>query len=52
MFNYLTTVKNVHNVLWVYSPDQSRGNRLTYYPGAAYVDVVALDAYTDDPVGG
>ena len=50
MFNYLTTTKNLHNLLWVYSPDQSRGSRLAYYPGAAYVDVVALDAYTDDPV--
>lgn len=51
MFNYLTTTKNLHNVLWVYSPDHSRGNRLAYYPGAAYVDIVALDVYTDDPVG-
>ncbi|CAF1220072.1 unnamed protein product [Adineta ricciae] len=49
MFNYLTNTKNLHNVLWVYSPDHSRGNRLAYYPGSAYVDVVALDVYTDDP---
>ena len=50
MFNYLTNTKNLHNILWVYSPDHSRGNRLAYYPGSAYVDVVALDVYTDDPV--
>jgi beta-mannanase len=50
MFTYLTNTKNLHNILWVYSPDQSRGNRLAYYPGKAYVDIVALDAYADDPV--
>ncbi|UJR27042.1 hypothetical protein I4U23_008346 [Adineta vaga] len=49
MFNYLTNTKNLHNLLWVYSPDHSRGNRLAYYPGSAYVDIVALDVYTDDP---
>lgn len=50
MFNYLTNTKNLHNILWVYSPDHGRGNRLAYYPGSAYVDIVALDVYTDDPV--
>jgi len=50
MFNYLTNTNNLHNILWVYSPDQSRGNRTTYYPGSAYVDIAALDVYVDDPV--
>lgn len=50
MFNYLTSTKNLHNILWVYSPDQSRPNPSVYYPGDAYVDIVALDVYTDDPV--
>ena len=50
MFNYLTNIKNLHNILWVYSPDQSRANPSRYYPGDSYVDIVALDVYTDDPV--
>ncbi|UJR26844.1 hypothetical protein I4U23_008156 [Adineta vaga] len=49
MFNYLTNVKNLHNILWVYSPDQSRSNPSKFYPGDAYVDIVALDVYVDDP---
>jgi mannan endo-1,4-beta-mannosidase len=50
MFNYLTNTNNLHNILWVYAPDQSRVNRSAYYPGAAYVDIVALDVYVDNPV--
>jgi mannan endo-1,4-beta-mannosidase len=50
MFNYLTNQKGLHNLLWVYSPDQSRANPTQYYPGDAYVDIVALDAYVDEPV--
>lgn len=50
MFNYLTNVKGLHNLIWVYSPDQSRAGPARYYPGADYVDIVALDAYVDDPV--
>ncbi|CAF4055996.1 unnamed protein product [Rotaria sp. Silwood2] len=49
MFNYLTNTKRLHNILWVYSPDQSRGSPSRYYPGDSYVDIVALDVYTDDP---
>ena len=50
MFNYFTHTKNLHNILWVFSPDQSRANPSRYYPGDSYVDIVALDVYTDDPV--
>jgi mannan endo-1,4-beta-mannosidase len=50
MFNYFTNTKNLHNIIWVFSPDQSRANPSRYYPGDAYVDIVALDVYTDDPV--
>ncbi|CAF0810270.1 unnamed protein product [Rotaria sordida] len=49
MFNYLTYTKQLHNILWVYSPDQSRRSPSSYYPGDSYVDIVALDVYTDDP---
>ena len=50
MFNYLTNTKNLHNLLWVYSPDQSRDQPARYYPGNDFVDIVALDAYVDEPV--
>lgn len=42
--------KNLHNLLWVYSPDQGPGNYTLFYPGNDYVDIVALDVYVDDPV--
>jgi mannan endo-1,4-beta-mannosidase len=50
MFNYFTNTKNLHNLLWVYSPFADRGNRSAYYPGDSYVDIVVLDAYADEPV--
>lgn len=48
MFDYLTTTKGLHNLLWVYSPhisDPSGQGRTVWYPGDAYVDVVGLDNY-------
>jgi beta-mannanase len=51
MFDYFTYTKQLHNILWVYSPDQSREEPSKYYPGDSYVDIVGLDAYTDNPVG-
>ncbi len=50
LFNYMTTIKNLHNILWIYSPDQGPPNHALYYPGDDYVDIVALDVYVDDPV--
>ncbi len=50
LFNYMTKTKNLHNLLWIYSPDQGPGNYSMYYPGDDYVDIVALDVYVDDPV--
>ncbi|CAF0795498.1 unnamed protein product [Adineta ricciae] len=50
MFNYLTQVKDLHNILWIYSPDQGAPTPSLYYPGSAYVDIVGLDVYTDEPV--
>ncbi|MCZ8517898.1 MULTISPECIES: glycosyl hydrolase [Paenibacillus] len=49
MYNYFTDTKGLHNLIWVYAPDFSRGNRTAYYPGASYVDIVGLDAYDDNP---
>jgi mannan endo-1,4-beta-mannosidase len=42
-FNYLTTTKRLHNLLWVWSPYESINT--TYYPGNAYVDIVGVDLY-------
>ena len=55
VFNYLTNVKNIHNVLWCYTPsarESTVGNpafktELFYYPGDSLVDVIGLDIYND-----
>lgn len=51
---YLREVKEVHNLLWVYSPSPVRQEFFfdqgphRYYPGDTYVDITALDLYTND----
>lgn len=60
MYNYFTEVKNLNNLLWVYSP--AEGEALTFadgnvtssgapvewaYPGDDYVDVVGAITYDD-----
>ena len=52
MHEYFTKTRKLDNLLWVYSPNVSYGDKYTtatdyYYPGGEYVDVVALDWYTD-----
>lgn len=46
---YLRDEKGVHNLLYVYSPDNQAGrefaNYLTKYPGDEYVDVLGMDDY-------
>ncbi|WP_433243914.1 glycosyl hydrolase [Streptosporangium sp. CA-135522] len=49
MFDYLTTTKGLHNLLWVYAPDCGPQQRTAYYPGSDVTDVVGLDCYTDTP---
>ena len=47
MFHYFTETKGLHNLIWVYSPNQ--GQKVgDYYPGDRFVDLVGLDAYTDN----
>jgi mannan endo-1,4-beta-mannosidase len=43
IFNYMTQVKGLHNLLWVYSPNAYLD--MTYYPGDQYVDIVGVDLY-------
>ena len=52
MHDYFTKERGLDNLLWVYSHNVSYGNKYTMetdycYPGAEYVDIVALDWYTD-----
>ena len=47
---YLRDVKNVHNILYAYSPDNSYGNATSYftrYPGDQYTDILGMDNYGD-----
>jgi mannan endo-1,4-beta-mannosidase len=50
MHAYFSEEKKLDNLLWVYGPFNQGGNPLIkpvnlYYPGAEYVDIVALDYY-------
>lgn len=47
MFTYFTETKGLHNLIWVYGPNQGE-HVADFYPGNQYVDLVGLDAYTDD----
>jgi beta-mannanase len=57
IFDYMTTSKGagypaLDNIIWVYSPDYSRDNVTAYYQSGnsgIQTDIVALDAYLDDP---
>lgn len=46
---YLRDSKNVHNILYAYSPDgnqfSTKANYLAIYPGDSYVDILGLDFY-------
>jgi len=47
-YEYLVKEKRLNNMLWCYSPDAGQPDYLLYYPGDIYVDIVGLDAYTQD----
>lgn len=53
MFEYFTKQKGLGNLLWVYSANHQRDERIRptdeYYPGGDVVDVVGYDLYNDDP---
>ena len=47
---YLRDTKNVHNILYAFSPDNSYGSANSYfsrYPGDQYVDILGMDNYGD-----
>jgi mannan endo-1,4-beta-mannosidase len=48
--DYLKNTKNIHNVLYSFSPDNTFTNKngyLSRYPGDDYVDVLGMDNYGD-----
>ncbi|CAN5883187.1 hypothetical protein BH11MYX4_BH11MYX4_46340 [soil metagenome] len=47
MVSYLREGRGLHNVLWVFCPaaPSDGGDFASFYPGDAYVDVVAFDRY-------
>ncbi len=51
MFDYFTNTKGLNNLLWVYGPSSTKGNRHRpvdyYYPDDDYVDITALSVYND-----
>ncbi len=47
MFAYFSTTKGLDNLLWVYGPNKGP-KTAAYYAGDDYVDLIGLDAYTDD----
>ncbi|SNR51355.1 mannan endo-1,4-beta-mannosidase [Lutibacter agarilyticus] len=53
--NYLRNEKGLNNLLIAYSPDRqfhSEEEYLKWYPGDAYVDIMAMDNYYDFQPGG
>lgn len=52
---YLRDVRDVHNLLYAYSPNTVGGDREAYlatYPGDEFVDVLGYDAYDDGAASG
>lgn len=48
MFHYFSNVKGLHNLLWVYAPNN--GAPMYYYPGADLVDIVGVDDYHETTI--
>ncbi|HEY4235392.1 MAG TPA: glycosyl hydrolase [Lacipirellulaceae bacterium] len=47
MYNELTNVKGLHNLIWEFTSSAAQGNYQDWYPGDDVVDMVGLDIYTD-----
>jgi len=50
LVTYLRDVKQIHNVLYSFAPDNSytqANGYLTRYPGDGYVDILGMDNYSD-----
>lgn len=52
---YLRDVKDVHNLIYVYSPNgnfKDQDDYLSRYPGDEYIDIIGFDYYHDNPKPG
>jgi mannan endo-1,4-beta-mannosidase len=47
MYDRLTNVDGLHNLIWEYTSSAAEGDFLDWYPGDDEVDIVGLDIYTD-----
>lgn len=50
---YLRDSKDIHNFLYVYSPNgpfEDKEEYLSRYPGDEFIDIIAFDMYHDDPL--
>jgi mannan endo-1,4-beta-mannosidase len=47
MYNELTNVKGLHNLIWEYTSSAAEADYLNWYPGDDVVDMIGLDVYTD-----
>jgi mannan endo-1,4-beta-mannosidase len=47
MYDYFTTTRGLHNLVWIYSPGNlsTSGTATARYPGNAYVDIIGPDKY-------
>ncbi|PAP75994.1 glycosyl hydrolase [Rubrivirga marina] len=49
MYERLVEYHGLHNLIWVHTHRPSDGDQAAWYPGDAYVDVVGVDEYVEDP---
>ncbi len=49
MYDRLVTYHGLHNLIWVHTHRPEDADQAAWYPGDAYVDVVGVDKYIDDP---
>jgi mannan endo-1,4-beta-mannosidase len=47
MYNRLTNVDGLHNLIWVYTSSDAVETHLDWYPGDDVVDIVGADVYTN-----
>ena len=45
MFDRLTRVHGLTNLLWEYNPNEGAGEVAAWYPGDEYVDMISVDVY-------
>lgn len=49
MYERLVDHHGLHNLIWVHTHRPSDPDQAAWYPGDAYVDVVGVDEYVEDP---